>query len=238
MACWRPVARSLFSSRPLLPLSLLAPAVVGLLMLAPAPVASGSLPRPVLGKTVNVEPVNGIVYVKLVATFVRLMHARQMPVGSTLDLTHGEAKLTTATARKGNAQVGDFSGGIIKILQDPKQRGRVALNIVNNLSAGRECSSAVTAAQPARHLSSTVLGRLSGNARGRYTTYGEYSAATVRGTIWSVTNRCDGTLTEVSRGSVTIRDFRRHKTISLHAPECRRECLVRGGPAYLAGAEG
>ena len=62
-----------------------------------------------------------------------------------------------------------------------------------------------------------MLGRLSGNAHGKFTTRGQYSAATVRGTIWTVTDRCDGTLTQVGRGVVSVRDFLRRKTITLHA---------------------
>jgi ferric-dicitrate binding protein FerR (iron transport regulator) len=62
-----------------------------------------------------------------------------------------------------------------------------------------------------------VLGRLNGNAHGKYVTRGQYSAATVRGTAWNVINRCDGTLTQVSRGVVSVRDFLRRKTITLHA---------------------
>ena len=38
-------------------------------------------------------------------------------------------------------------------------------------------------------------------------------------------DRCDGTLTKVSRGKVAVRDFRRHKTI-----------LLRKGKHYLAKA--
>jgi hypothetical protein len=56
---------------------------------------------------------------------------------------------------------------------------------------------------------------LNANAHGKFTTKGQYSAATVRGTVWSVTNQCDGTLTKVQRGVVSVRDFVRRKTITL-----------------------
>ena len=67
--------------------------------------------------------------------------------------------------------------------------------------------------------------RLSANARGRFRTRGRHSAATVRGTKWITTDRCDGTLTKVARGSVAVRDFRRKKTI-----------VVKAGRSYLARA--
>jgi hypothetical protein len=47
----------------------------------------------------------------------------------------------------------------------------------------------------------------------------------VRGTVFTVEDRCNGTLTRVSRGVVRVRDFRRGRTVTLHA-----------GQSYLARA--
>jgi hypothetical protein len=47
----------------------------------------------------------------------------------------------------------------------------------------------------------------------------------VRGTIVTIADRCDGTLTRVQRGVVVVRDFRRRRTI-----------VVRAGQSYLARA--
>jgi hypothetical protein len=66
-----------------------------------------------------------------------------------------------------------------------------------------------------RRLSSAVLGRLSANSHGRFTIHGHYSAATVRGTVWSVRDQCNGTLTVVTRGVVSVRDLVRRKTVTL-----------------------
>jgi hypothetical protein len=205
------------------------------------------LASPVLGKTVNVEVVSGVVFVKpppgaqlaLAARsrsahesrakgigFVPLREARQIPVGSTLDTTEGVAKLTTATATPGKTQFGDFGAGIFTILQSRTQRGLANLKIVNVLSSRQVCARLGKKAQAAkRRLSKKVVGLLKGSASGKFTTTGQYSAATVRGTIWSVTNRCDGTLTQVTRGVVSVRDFARRKTITL-----------RAGQRYLAKA--
>ena len=79
----------------------------------------------------------------------------------------------------------------------------------------------------AGHLSSKTLGRLNANAHGSFSAHGQYSASTVRGTVWSVANQCDGTLTKVTRGVVSVRDFHRRKTITLHS-----------GQRYLARAPG
>jgi hypothetical protein len=69
--------------------------------------------------------------------------------------------------------------------------------------------------------------RLFGSAKGRFTTKGRYSSATVRGTKWLVQDQCNGTLTKVLRGVVQVQDFRAHKTVS-----------VRAGHSYLAKAPG
>jgi hypothetical protein len=47
----------------------------------------------------------------------------------------------------------------------------------------------------------------------------------VRGTIWLVEDRCEGTNTRVRRGVVAVRDFKRKKTVS-----------VKAGHSYLARA--
>ena len=70
---------------------------------------------------------------------------------------------------------------------------------------------------------SGTIRKLKGNADGRFRTRGRHSSATVRGTIWTVSDRCDGTLTKVKRGKVAVRDFRRGRTI-----------VLRAGKSYLA----
>lgn len=59
--------------------------------------------------------------------------------------------------------------------------------------------------------------------RGRFRTRGRNSSATVRGTVWITSDRCDGTLTKVRRGKVVVRDLRRKRDITLTA-----------GKSYLA----
>jgi hypothetical protein len=73
--------------------------------------------------------------------------------------------------------------------------------------------------------SKKVLQLLHASAHGKFRTSGRYSAATVLGTIWTVADRCDGTLTHDVTDSVKVSDFVRHKTVVLHA-----------GQSYLARA--
>jgi hypothetical protein len=45
----------------------------------------------------------------------------------------------------------------------------------------------------------------------------------VRGTKWLTEDRCNGTLTRVKKGTVTVRDFARKRTV-----------ILRAGQKYLA----
>ena len=65
--------------------------------------------------------------------------------------------------------------------------------------------------------------RLFGDGKGSFRTRGRNAAATVRGTRWSVQDRCDGTLVTVQRGRVEVRDLVRRRTV-----------FVRTGHTYLA----
>jgi hypothetical protein len=76
-------------------------------------------------------------------------------------------------------------------------------------------------------LSSRTLQLLHASAHGKFRTSGRYSAATVRGTRWTIADRCDGTLTRDITDSVVVTDFVRHKNIVLHP-----------GQRYLALAPG
>jgi hypothetical protein len=212
-----------------------------------------TLPPPVLGKTVNVEPVSGEVFVKLppgyasasaasladplqVAApleiaaeslskgigFIPLREARQIPVDSVLETTGGVARIATATSKPKEQQFGNFGAGIFKILQSRKQKGLTEMNIIDNRSYNKVCASVGKLGKGkayAAKLSSKTLGRVNASGHGHFTVRGQYSAATVRGTVWNVGNRCEGTLTHVTRGVVSVRDFRRRKTITLFTGE-------------------
>jgi hypothetical protein len=64
-----------------------------------------------------------------------------------------------------------------------------------------------------------------GSAKGNFRTSARYSSATIRGTIWFVEDRCDGSLTQVVEGTVAVRDTVRNKTV-----------LVPAGGTYFAAS--
>lgn len=206
-----------------------------------APPATGSLPPPVFGKSVDAVTVSGTVSVLLPGTgrvaqahagvtkgvgFVPLTRARQLPVGTIFDTTNGVARLTSATAARGKLQAGDFGAGLFKVLQRRRERGLTEMRLVVSSSARKTCGKAGKAQTSAkRTLPATVLTQLRATATGRFRTRGRYSSATVRGTSWTTTDRCDGTLTQVQRGTVIVADLRLHKNI-----------LLQAGGNYLAKA--
>jgi hypothetical protein len=159
--------------------------------------------------------------------FSPLTEPRELPVGSFIDATDGTARLTTArTRREDQIQDGLFTAGVFQVLQSRRVKSKGLTEVRLKGGNFRRCRAAGSKSGPAAaQLRRRVIRRLSGNARGRFRTRGRHSSATVRGTKWKVIDRCDGTLTKVTRGRVAVRDFRRKKTI-----------IVRAGKSYLAKA--
>ena len=159
-------------------------------------------------------------------SFTPLTDPRELPVGSLIDTRAGTARLTTArTRREDQIQDGLFAAGVFQVLQSRRTRARGLTEV--RLKGGNftRCARIGKAGAGAAALPRRIVRRLRGNARGRFRTRGRHSAATVRGTVWEVVDRCDGTLTKVKRGSVRVRDFRRKRTV-----------IVRAGKSYLAKA--
>jgi hypothetical protein len=109
-------------------------------------------------------------------------------------------------------------------------KGLTTLTLVYNAFKGAPSPSACTTKHPGRAsvaaLSKKTLQLLRGkDNHGKFRSKGRYAAATTRGTAWSMADRCDGTLTSVSQGAVTVNDLVRHKNV-----------IVRAGHSYLAKA--
>jgi hypothetical protein len=207
-------------------------------------------PPPVPGKSVVAKVVSGTVFVKYPpgyvpraapappAGFVPFKGGANLPVGTQLDTTHGRVALTSATDTGGaKTQTSDFYDGIFQIKQTlPKKKPKKPAALVTDVVLKGEiprsqCAplkgarSAVADAAKKKRGPKAVLGKLWGSGKGKFRTGGKYSSATVRGTIWLVEDRCEGTFTKVKRGTVQVRDLRRKKTVT-----------VKAGHTYLARA--
>ena len=159
-----------------------------------------------------------------------------------IDALHGTLQVTTAApggpagahdaaakgkqhkGKKVKTQTGRFGGAVFKLKQAHK--GLATLTLVEGAVKGgpsfARCKAKagdVTATAAA----SKTLQLMHASAKGKFSTKGKYAAATVRGTKWTIADRCDGTLTHDVTDSVAVTDFVRHKTVVLHA-----------GQSYLA----
>jgi hypothetical protein len=214
---------------------------------APQPQPAGPPPPPVPGKSVVVRVVSGKVLIKYppgkappggsTTKFGPLTGAVNVPMGSVIDTTKGRIALTSAADTGGTkTQTADFYGGIFQVKQSvPKKKPKKPVALITDLNlkdqiARSQCAplkGARSAAVDKKKGPKSVLGKLWGNGKGKFRTNGKYSSATVRGTIWLVEDRCEGTNTKVRRGVVAVRDFKRKKTVS-----------VKAGHSYLARAAG
>ena len=154
----------------------------------------------------------------------RMASDMELPVGATVDARDGSVAITSA-ARSGGVQRGRFGAGIFSIHQPRTARGRVDLRLRGgDFSRCRRPARRARRGTTAGASAVTRVRRLWGRDRGgRYRTYGRHSHATVRGTRWLTEDRCLGTYTRVTEGSVVVRDTVR-----------RRSVVVRAGRSYLA----
>ena len=209
--------------------------------------SDGSLP-PVPGKTFDARVVSGNVFIKYPPGtgpraaitppkgFVPLKGAANVPMGAQLDTRAGRVAVTSAAdTGASRTQTADFYDGIFAVRQStPKTKPKKPQALITDLvlkgePPRSECApikgASAAATKKKKRGAKSVLGGLWGNGKGKFRTDGKYSSATVRGTIWLTQDRCDGTLTRVKRGTVSVRDFKRRKTVS-----------VKAGHSYLARA--
>jgi hypothetical protein len=178
----------------------------------PAPTAAPT-PTPSFHQSVVVRPVSGRVLVRRPGgkDFVEVDATQGIPLGSTVDTTHGVIELTSVPKKNGTPEKAQFFDGIFKVTQSGSSTD---LTLNEPLAA---CGNARAAAKKPK------TRKLWGDGSGSFRTRGQYSAATVRGTKWLVQDSCAGTLTKVAKGVVSVRDNVKRRTI-----------LLKAGKQYLA----
>ncbi len=167
--------------------------------------------------------------------FIPLTGARQIPIGSQIDARRGILNLVAAPATKrGKLGRVTLSWAIFATSQSATglSKGLTTLSLLEGDFPGAptyaSCSKAATDSPTAESAKASpkVLQTLkASDNHGHFRTKGRYSSASVLGTVWTTSDRCDGTLTAVQRGTVDVFDFGTRKTITLHA-----------GHSYLARA--
>lgn len=181
-------------------------------------------PPPVIGQTAAPTAATGTVLVKAPGSgqFKPLDTKAALPIGSTVDATHGSVGLSFATNATGAVQTGTFSKGQFTMSQSKskKNKGLTEMKLAGGGNFKRSCkvrTGAKAKRRPSRQLFSSV--------HGRFRTRGRNSTATVRGTKWLTKDTCAGTLTKVMEGTVVVQDLVKH-----------RKVVVKRGHQYLARA--
>jgi YVTN family beta-propeller protein len=180
--------------------------------------ASTLLPPPVLGKSVDVAPVSGVVLLKQPGkkAFTRLRAGERVPVGSTLDTTAGVVSLTAALNARGKTTTGRFYAGEFRLTQKP---ARTAELTVLTLTGPKPTGCAAGGASAARKARKKPPKRsLWSSGSGGFRTVGGDASATELGTKWLTEDTCAGTLIRVTQGAVTVDDFPQQRTFVLRAP--------------------
>jgi hypothetical protein len=186
------------------------------------------VPAPVVGRTIVVAPGQGKVLVRRPGStrFRRLGDSTSVPVGSVLDARSGRVKLVSVVDAEGHLQLATFWGAKFAVHQQRDGNGTIMLRLRGgDFSVCHTAQASRGVATTSRKRHRRVRSLWGADSHGRYRTYGQNSAATARGTRWLTEDRCDGTLTRVSSGAVSVRDHVHHRTV-----------LVRAGQSYLAHA--
>ena len=208
-----------------LPLASLAPLVLtgSPLGARPAPLQPSAA---VLGRTAVADVLSGSVTVRTPGSAAPqpLAAAGNIPMGSLVDASQGVVRLITAVDLIGHVQSATLWGGVFAIGQTASQHGMTTMTLAGSLRCpgrARRASLLAAGARASRRGSSRTL--WAKDNHGHFSTRGQNSVATVRGTYWETVDRCNGTLTVVRKGAVSVRDIHRRRTV-----------LVRAGHSYFA----
>jgi hypothetical protein len=147
--------------------------------------------------------------------FTRLRGTKLVPTGSELDTIRGRVRLFVAS-RKGGTAIAELYGGRFVFRQPRRARPRTTFVLSQPLTGCRRASSAAAVASRrrrrhrARHVWVTEEG-------GSFDTRGQFVGTSVQGTTWLTGDTCTTSIVKVKRGTVTVHDLIRDRTVKLHA---------------------
>ncbi|HMD58046.1 MAG TPA: hypothetical protein VKG82_11315 [Solirubrobacteraceae bacterium] len=187
----------------------------------------GPPPPPQIGLSAQVHSLRGSVTMHSPSRGTWTLEGSDtVPVGTIIDAEHGAIQITTATDGSGHTQSAIVWGAAFSVAQT---RGHGGMTTFVTHAGSRGC----TARARRSSLASAARSRRAGHQpptlwahdnHGRFSTRGQNSVATVRGTLWGTTERCNGTLTTVKQGVVLVK------------PRHGRPRTVRAGHSFLARA--
>jgi DNA-binding beta-propeller fold protein YncE len=194
-----------------------------------------SLPPPVEGVSANVYFSYGtvLIYLPGQTTPIPLLAGMQIPLGSIIDATGGGVGIFVTI--DGQIQSADFWSGKFRLTQtaDP----HTLLDLLGKRIPRSPCTRhphsysgtfSLASIPGIAHDAAAEIGKrvnakgkptrqLWGSGHGDFTTVGNGSAASVRGTEWAIFDYPDGTLTFDFTDSVSVHDFHLRKTIVITA---------------------
>ncbi len=136
-----------------------------------------------------------------------------VPIGSEIDSRKGQLehqdRLQVRQARASGTQLqqGRFAAAIFKIRQAAKRRAGAAAKPSTDLvlQTPPGLSRACAAGSKVRPIKGIVR-TLAATAKGAFRAVGASATITASDGTWIVSDRCDGTMTEVGRGKVVVHD--------------------------------
>jgi hypothetical protein len=166
---------------------------------------------PVAGVTVVSRPESGSVRVRVpgAAAFAPLEGAQTIPVGATVDARKGA--VTVVSDAGGSTASARVAAGIFTIRQARAAGSIPSLVVATAAGQARACAPG----RPRPRSRSGVVRKLSGATQGTFRVVPKKGIVTGRNATWTTADRCDGTLTTVRRGRVTVR--RGHRSIRVSA---------------------
>jgi hypothetical protein len=161
----------------------------------------------VLGRSLDLERVTGQVSIRLPGArrFFPLSAARQVPIRTVVETTHGEVSVTAATARH-RTETGEFFDGEFVLTQ--ARNGRVLATLT-----GGNFAVCPRTPRSGRASGGHLVRRLWAEVRGNFATTGKYATGTVNGAQWLTEDLCEGTLILPTRNRVEVTDLVRHRHI-------------------------
>jgi hypothetical protein len=193
---------------------------------------TGPLPPPappIPGETFNAEPAKGDVLVRRPGdgALIPLEEGASLPIGTRVDTRDGSVAIETAPAAGvAQNQLASFGGATFRVSQ-PRDGGKVVtLDMMHgdfeSCTESRAVQRRTVKARSAAKRKGARAARRSvrelwGSGKGRFRTRGRHAAATVRGTEWSIEDRCDATVVRVRSGVVDVEDFGTGRTVAVRA---------------------
>ena len=172
--------------------------------------------EPELGHSVAAAVSKGTVRVRVQGSdeFREIAPGEAIPLNSTFDTTSGTV-LLEAAGSDGKTYTGAFHGGQFTVHQSSKGATTLEMEGGNFSTCGTSRMGRATASS-----AHPVLRKLWGKDHGgRFKTSSRGSVATVRGTEWLTVDRCDCTLTRVTKGKVLVRERGTGRSKLLHKGE-------------------